>query len=64
MKTNREPKINYQEIKNFLDENPIAKKVVYGLLIVGGIYVAGKIANGMASAIRGFKNFGSAIKGE
>jgi hypothetical protein len=47
-----------------LDENPIAKKVVYGLLIVGGIYVAGKFANGMASAIRGFKNFGSALKGE
>jgi len=46
-----------------LDENPIAKKVVYGLLIVGGIYVAGKFANGMASAVRGFKNFGSAIKG-
>jgi hypothetical protein len=64
MKTNRDSKINYQEIKKFLDENPIAKKVVYGLLIVGGIYVAGKIANGMASAIRGFKNFGSAIKGE
>jgi hypothetical protein len=64
MKTNREAKINYQEIKKFLDENPIAKKVVYGLLIVGGIYVAGRIANGMASAIRGFKNFGSAIKGD
>jgi hypothetical protein len=63
MKTNKEPKINYQEIKKFLDENPIAKKVVYGLLIVGGIYVAGRIANGMASAVRGFKNFGSAIKG-
>lgn len=64
MKTNREPKINYQEIKNFLDQNPVAKKVVVGMLIVGGIYVAGRIANGMASAIRGFKNFGSAIKGE
>lgn len=64
MMTNRDSKINYQEIKKILDENPIAKKVVYGLLIVGGIYVAGKIANGMASAIRGFKNFGSAIKGE
>jgi hypothetical protein len=34
-----------------LDENPIAKKVVYGLLIVGGIYVAGKFANGMASLV-------------
>lgn len=56
--------MNYQEIKKFLDENPNAKKVVFGLLIVGGIFVAGKIANGMASAIRGFKNFGSAIKGE
>ena len=64
MKTNRDSRINYKEIKKFLDENPIAKKVVYGLLIVGGIYVAGRIANGMASAIRGFKNFGSAIKGE
>ena len=64
MKTNREPKINYQEIKNFLDENPKAKKVVYGLLIVAGIYVSGRIANGMASAVRGFINLGSAIKGE
>jgi hypothetical protein len=64
MKTNKEPKINYQEIKKFLDENPIAKKVAYGLLIVGGIYIAGKFANGMALAIRGFKNFGSALKGE
>lgn len=64
MKTRSEKKINLQDIKQFLDDNPIAKKVVYGMLIVGGIYVAGKIANGMASAIRGFKNFGSAIKGE
>ena len=64
MKTNKEPKITYQEIKKFLGENPIAKKVVYGLLIVGGIYVAGKIANGMASAIKGFKNLSSALKGE
>jgi hypothetical protein len=63
MKTNAEPKINYQEIKKFLNENPIAKKVMYGMLIFGGIYVAGKIANGMASAVRGFKNFSSALKG-
>ncbi len=64
MKTRNEHKINLNDIKQFLDENPIAKKVVYGLLIVGGIYVAGKIANGMASAVRGFKNLGSAMKGE
>lgn len=63
MKTNADPKINYQEIKKFLNENPIAKKVMYGLLIFGGIYVAGKIANGMASAVRGFKNFSSALNG-
>ncbi len=58
------PKINYEEIKKFLDQNPVAKKVVVGVIIISGIYLAGKIANGMASAIRGFKNFGSAIKGE
>lgn len=64
MKTRQEQKINLQEIKVFLDNNPMVKKGVYVLLAVGGIYVLGKIANGMASAVRGFKNFGSAIKGD
>jgi hypothetical protein len=63
MKTRNEKKINLQDIKQFLDDNPIAKRIAYVLLAIGGIYVAGKIANGMASAVRGFKNLGSAIKG-
>lgn len=60
----RENKINYQELKKQIENNPVAKKVAIGILIIGGIYASGKIANAMASAIRGFKNFGSAIKGE
>jgi hypothetical protein len=63
MKTNKEPKVNLQEIKKFLDENPPIKKVAYIAVAIGAIYVAGRIANGMASAVRGFKNFSSAIKG-
>lgn len=63
MKTRAENKINPQEIKRFLDENPAIKKIAYVFLAIGTVYVAGKIANGMASAVRGFKNFGSAIKG-
>ena len=63
MRTTTTQKINLQEIKKFLDENPPIKKVAYVLLAIGSIYVAGRIANGMASAVRGFKNFGSAIKG-
>jgi hypothetical protein len=63
MNTKKEQKINLQEIKIFLDDNPTIKKIGYVLLAIGSIYVAGRIANGMASAVRGFKNFGSAIKG-
>jgi len=55
--------MNLQDIKQILDENPMTKKVVYVGIFIGAIYVAGKLSNGMASAVRGFKNLGSAIKG-
>jgi len=64
MRTKPEQKINLQEIKKFLDDHPTIKKVTYILLAVGTIYVAGIVANRMASAVRGFKNLGSAFKGE
>jgi len=55
--------MNLQDIKQILDENSTIKKVAYVVMVIGAIYVAGKLSNGMASAVRGFKNLGSAIKG-
>jgi len=62
-RTKQKSKMNLQDIKQILDENPMTKKVVYVGIFIGAIYVAGKLSNGMASAVRGFKNLGSAIKG-
>ena len=59
-----ESKIIFKDIKNFLSDNTVAKKVGIIILAIGGIYVAGKLANGMASAIRGFRNLSSAFKGD
>jgi len=47
-----------------LDENQTIKKVVYVGIAIAAIYVAGRIANGLASSVRGFKNLNSAINGE
>jgi hypothetical protein len=58
-----ESKVIFSDVKNFLKENTVAKKVGIIILAIGGIYVAGKLANGMASAIRGFRNLSSAFKG-
>jgi len=63
MKINQKSKMNLQDIKQILDENSTIKKVAYVVMVIGAIYVAGKLSNGMASAVRGFKNLGSAIKG-
>ncbi len=56
-------KINLQEIKQFLDDNPPIKTVVYIGLGVAGIYVAGKVFSALASSVRGFNEFRSALKG-
>lgn len=58
-----ESKIIFNDIKNFLSDNTVAKKVGIIILAIGGIYIAGKLANGMATAIRGFRNLTSAFKG-
>jgi hypothetical protein len=58
-----ESKIIISDVKNFLKDNTVAKKLGIVILAIGGIYVAGKLANGMASAIRGFRNLSSAFKG-
>jgi len=58
-----ESKIIFNDIKKFLSDNTVAKKVGIIILAIGGIYIAGKLANGMASAIRGFRNLSSAFKG-
>ena len=48
-------KINLQEIKQYLDDNPPIKTVVYiGL----GVFSV------LASTVRGFNEFRSALKGE
>jgi len=59
----QKPKMNLLDIKQILDQNSTIKKVAYFVMVIGAIYVAGKLSNGMASAVRGFKNLGSAIKG-
>ena len=56
-------KINLQEIKQFLDDNPPIKTAVYIGLGVAGIYVAGKVFSALASSVRGFNEFRSALKG-
>lgn len=62
--TRIEKKISLVEIKKILDDNPSVKNISYALFILAGLNVAGKIANGMASTVRGFKNFNSALNGE
>ncbi len=56
-------KVNLQEIKEFLDDNPPVKTVVYIGIGVAGIYIAGKMFSALASSVRGFNEFRSAIKG-
>jgi hypothetical protein len=64
MKNNTvEPKIVINDITDFLKDNSVAKKVATVVLVIGGIYLAGKLANGMATVIRGFRNLTSAFKG-
>lgn len=64
MKNNTvEPKIIINDIMDFLKDNSVAKKMATVALVIGGIYIAGKLANGMASAIRGFRNLTSAFNG-
>jgi hypothetical protein len=58
-----EPKIVIKDIIDFLRDNSVAKKVATVAFVIGGIYIAGKLANGMASTIRGFRNLTSAFKG-
>ena len=54
---------NLKEIKKYLDENPPIKKVVYIGLGIVGFYVAGKVFSALASSVRGFNEFRSALKG-
>jgi hypothetical protein len=56
-------KVNLQEIKQYLDDNPPIKIVVYIGLGVVGLYVAGKVFSALASSVRGFNEFRSALKG-
>jgi hypothetical protein len=46
-----------------LDDNPPIKTVVYIGLGVVGLYVAGKVFSALASSVRGFNEFRSALKG-
>lgn len=64
MKNNTiEPKIIINDLIDFLKDNSNAKKVAKVAIVIGGIYLAGKLANGMATSIRGFRNLTSAFKG-
>jgi hypothetical protein len=56
-------KINLQEVKQYLDDNPPIKTAVYIGLGVVGLYVAGKVFSALASSVRGFNEFRSALKG-
>ena len=55
--------IKLQEIKEYLDKNPQIKKVVYIGLGIVCLYVAGKVFSALASSVRGFNEFRSALKG-
>jgi hypothetical protein len=56
-------KINLDEIKQYLDANPPIKTAVYIGLGVVGFYVVGKVFSVLASSVRGFNAFCSALKG-
>lgn len=55
--------INIQEIKQYLDAHPPIKAIVYVGLGVLGLYIAGKVFSALASSVRGFNDFRSAIRG-
>ncbi len=57
-------KINLLEIKQYLDDNPPVKTVVYIGLGIVGLYVAGKVFAALATSVRGFNEFRSAISGK
>ena len=56
-------KINLEEIKLYLKENPQLKTIVHIGLGVIGLYAAGKVFSALASSVRGFNEFRSALKG-
>ena len=56
-------KINLEEIKQYLDDNPPIKTAVYIGLGVVGLYLAGKVFSALASSVRGFNEFRSSLKG-
>jgi hypothetical protein len=56
-------KINLQEVKLYLNENPPIKTIVYIGLGIAGLYLAGKVFSVLASSLRGFNEFRSALKG-
>jgi hypothetical protein len=56
-------KINLQEVKLYLNENPPIKAIVYIGLGIAGFYLAGKVFSVLASSLRGFNEFRSALKG-
>jgi hypothetical protein len=62
MKQKEEIKI--KEIKEYLDKNPQLKTVVYIGLGIVGLYVAGKVFSALATSVRGFNEFRSAINGK
>lgn len=61
MKQKEEVKL--QEIKEFLEKNPQIKTLVYIGVGIIGLYVAGKVFSILASSVRGFNEFRSAING-
>ncbi len=60
---NQIKKINFQEIEQYMEDNPPIKMAVYIGLGVVGLYVAGKVFSALASSVRGFNEFRSALKG-
>lgn len=54
---------NLKDIKQSLDANPPMKTVVYIGLGVVVIYLAGKVFSVLASTVRGFNEFRSALNG-
>jgi hypothetical protein len=57
-------KINLLEIKQYLDDNPPVKTVVYIGLGIVALYVSGKLFSVLATSVRGFNEFKSAINGK
>lgn len=55
---------NYLDIKKTIDSNKLVKTVVYIGIGVVALYALGKVLSSLASTVRSFNEFKSALNGE